>query len=419
MRRFILSAVTDSSLLPPGTGLSERIELLCKAGVRRIILREKGMPYQDYRNIAKEFVDVCRKYNVIPVISHHADIAMEHDAELQLSIDEIRANPGIVGKIRYVGVSVHSVDEAKEAESLGASTVTAGHIFKTDCKRGVPERGLMFLKDVIGSVRIPVYAIGGIDIDVIDDVYATSASGVCLMSTMMNSSEEHIHSLVKRCFDINRPVFKKEYLALYAVTDRKWLGPDESLASAVEKAILGGVTMVQIREKDLDRESFISEAEACLKVCRSYGVPMIVNDDVSIASEIGADGVHLGQDDISPKEASKSFGGVIGISAHDADEALKAYDDGADYIGCGAVFSTSTKSDTKALGIEGLKDIVRISKLPMVAIGGIDSRNAYELIGTGIDGIAVVSAIFSAHDITEAAREMRSISSLVVSDDLQ
>ncbi len=417
MRRFILSAVTDSSLLPPGITLSERIEFLCKAGVRRIVLREKGMPEPEYSKIAEEFVSICRRYCTIPVISHHANIAIEYGTELQLSINELRDDPEIVKKVRYVGVSVHSVDEAKVAESLGASLVTAGHVFETDCKKGVPERGLTFLKDVVNSVKIPVYAIGGIDIDVIDPVYATGASGACLMSTMMNSPEEHVRSLIKRCFDINRPAFKKECLALYAVTDRRWLKPDESLASVVERSILGGVTMVQIREKDLDRSSFISEAEQCLMVCRSYGIPMIINDDVSVASEIGADGVHLGQGDISPKEASRSFEGIIGVSAHNADEAMKAFDDGADYIGCGAVFSTSTKSDTKALGIEGLKGISKISKLPMVAIGGIDSKNAIELKGTEIDGIAVVSAIFSAKDITDAAKELRSISASIVSDD--
>lgn len=409
MRRFILSAVTDSSLLPPGIALLERIELLCRTGVRRIVLREKGMTDSDYEKIAEDFVTICRKNCVIPVIAHRRELAVRYDTELQISMDELRNDPDITGEIRYVGVSVHSAEEAKEAESLGASSVTAGHVFATDCKKGVPERGLQFLKDVIDSVDVPVYAIGGIDIDVIDDIYKTGASGVCLMSTMMNSSDEHIGSLVKRCFDINKPVFTKECLALYAVTDRRWLRPGEPLASAVEKAILGGVTMVQIREKDLDRQSFIREAEQCLRVCRSYGIPLIVNDDVSVAAEIGADGVHLGQDDISPKEASQSFEGIIGVSAHHVNESEKAFKDGADYIGCGAVFSTATKSDTKALGIDGLKVIMNNSKLPAVAIGGIGIDNAPSLSGTGVDGIAVVSAIFSADDITDASKQLYSI----------
>ncbi len=409
MRRFILSAVTDSSLLPPGIPLLERIEFLCRAGVRRIVLREKRTSDPEYEGVAEGFVSICRKHCVIPVIAHRKELAVRYDTELQLSMDELRKDPDIVKEVRFVGVSVHSVEEAKEAESLGASTVTAGHIFATDCKKGVPERGIQFLKDVINNVRIPVYAIGGIDTDVIDDVYNAGASGACLMSTMMNASEEHIDSLVRKCFHINRPVFKKECLALYAVTDRKWLKEGESLASAVEKAILGGVTMVQIREKDLDRKSFIREAEQCLRVCRSYGIPMMINDDVSIAKEIGADGVHLGQDDMSPKEASRSFKGIIGVSAHNVEEAEKAYHDGADYIGCGAVFSTTTKSNTKALGIDGLKAITKVSKLPVVAIGGIDLNNISLLKDTGICGVAVVSAIFSNNDITGSAKRLRDV----------
>ena len=399
MRRFILSAVTDSALLHPGISLLERIEFLCRAGVRRIVLREKGMSDSDYEIIAEQFVRICREYCVIPVIAHRRALAVRYETELQLSMDELRKDPDAVKEVMFIGVSVHSVEEAKEAERLGAATVTAGHIFKTDCKKGIPERGLSFLKDIIESVKIPVYAIGGIDMDVIDPVYETGASGVCLMSTMMNAPEDHVNSLVKKCFDINRPAFKKEHLALYAVTDRKWLKPGESLASAVEQAILGGVTMVQIREKELDRESFVKEAEQCLRVCRSYGVPMMINDDVSVAEEICADGVHLGQDDMSPEEASKTFKGIIGVSAHSIEEAQKAYEDGADYIGCGAIFSTSTKSNTKALGIDGLREIAKVSKLPVVAIGGIDEKNIPLLKDTGICGVAVVSAIFSKKDI--------------------
>ena len=410
MRPFILTAVTDSSLLPSGDSLTERIRTLCELGVRRIVLREKSMPLADYEKIAREFVKICRENCVISVISHHKELAMELESdELQLSIDEIRDDPEIVKRVRRVCVSVHSVDEAKEAQSLGASSVTVGHIFTTECKKGVPERGLDFLKDVIDSVDIPVYAIGGIDIDVIDDIYHTGASGVCLMSTMMNSSEEHISDIVRRCFDINRPTFKEECLALYTVTDCRWLRKDEKIASKVEQAILGGATIIQLREKDADRQSFVDDGIMCLRVCRSYRIPLIINDDISIAKEIGADGVHLGQDDMSAKEARVIFKGIIGVSAHSESEARKAYDDGADYIGCGAVFPTSTKSDTDSLGIDGLKKISSVSRLPIVAIGGIDETNAYLLRDTGICGIAVVSAIFSKEDVKGSTRRLLNV----------
>ena len=410
MRPFILTAVTDSSLLPSNISLTERIQKLCELGVRRIVLREKGMPLADYERIAKEFVSVCKKNCVISVISHHKDLAIKLGSnELQLSIDELRDDPSIVTKVRRVCVSVHSVDEAIEAEKLGASSVTAGHIFATDCKKGVPERGLDFLKKVIESVDVPVYAIGGIDLDVIDDVYHTGASGVCLMSTMMNSSEEHISDIVKRCFDINKPSFSSECLALYAVTDSRWLKNDERISAKVEQAILGGATIIQLREKDANRQSFADDGVMCLRVCRSYGIPLIINDDVSVAKEIGADGVHLGQDDLPAREVRKTFNGIIGVSAHDESEAEKAYDDGADYIGCGAVFSTSTKSDTNSLGVDGLKKISFASKLPIVAIGGIDETNVSQLRGIKISGIAVVSAIFSKDDPEKAAKELLNI----------
>ena len=410
MRQFILTAVTDSSLLPSGVSLTDWIKILCELGVRRIVLREKGMPLSDYEKVAKEFVSICRKYCVLSVISHHKELAIElRSNELQLSIDELRDDPDIVKKVRRVCVSVHSVDEAKEAERLGASSVTAGHVFATDCKKGVPERGLDFLKQVIDSVGIPVHAIGGIDLDVIDDVYGTGAAGICLMSTMMNSSEEHISDIVRRCFDINRPTFSKGCLALYAVTDSRWLKGDERIASKVEQAILGGATLIQLREKDADRQSFVDDGIMCLKVCRSYGIPLIINDDVSVAKEIGADGVHLGQDDLPAHEVRKSFDGIIGVSAHNESEAKKAYEDGADYIGCGAVFPTGTKCDTRSLGVDGLKEITRTSELPVVAIGGIDENNIPSLEGTGISGIAVVSAIFSKDDAETASSHLSHI----------
>ena len=406
MRRFILTAVTDTSLIPYGSYLDKRIETLCRMGVRRIVLREKWMGDEEYDQYAEIVAGICRKHCAIPVISHHIPTALRLNTELQLSMDELRDNTGIIGEVD-VCASVHSVEEAIEAERLGASSVTAGHIYPTCCKKGVPERGIDFLKRVVESVSIPVYAIGGINLDVIDEIYSTGASGACLMSVMMNGTEEYVGKIVKRCFDINRPSFSKRYLALYAVTDNRWLKKDERIASKVEEAILGGATIVQLREKGVDRRVMIEDAEQCLRVCRSYGVPLIINDDVSVASEVGADGVHLGQDDVSANEARRTFDGIIGVSAHNVAEAAKAFEDGADYIGCGAVFSTYTKSNTNDLGVESLGKISEISKLPMVAIGGIDETNIRSLKGTGISGVAVVSAIFSKDDVRKAAKDLR------------
>lgn len=405
MRRFILTAVTDSGSLPQDVDLLDRVRRLCDLGARRMVLRAKDLSEFDYMALAKDFVDICRRSSVIPVIAHHAEIAMEFDTELQLSMEELEADPDITKKVD-VCVSVHSLDEAVEAESMGAVSVTAGHIYDTDSKKGVPGRGLDFLKNIIYCLKIPVYAIGGINADNIAEIYQCGASGVCLMSTMMNSSDDNISKIVRICSDLNRPVFDKKCLALYAVTDSRWLKSDETIASKVEKAILGGATMVQLREKDADRDSFLRDAIQCLRVCRSYSIPLVINDEVSIAKEIGADGIHLGQGDEDPAKVRKEFKRIIGVSAHNIGEADDAFDVGADYIGCGAVFQTSTKGDTEALGIVGLRRIAKASKLPVVAIGGIDKDNVSKLKGCGLSGVAVVSAIFSRGDITESTKEL-------------
>lgn len=406
-RRFILTAVTDSRLLPEGNTLMERVRMLCDAGVGRIVLREKGMPDDIYAETAEEFVRICRERCVIPVINHRPDVAMALGVDdIQMSIDEIRDDPSLVERFRRVGVSVHSVDEAVEAESLGAESVTAGHIFPTVCKKGVPQRGTRFLMDAVASVDIPVYAIGGIDADVIEKVRNCGASGVCLMSVMMGSPEGHIRRLAQICYDINRPIFLRDTLRLYAVTDRQWLRPGERLAQRVLAAVLGGVTAVQIREKGMPSDRLAEETRECLMVCRQFGVPVFVNDDISAAIEAGADGVHLGQDDMPASEARARFDGIIGVSASAPEEALKAEADGADYIGCGAVFPTSTKSDADDMGIPGLMRIRMETDVPIVAIGGITSENIGELRDTGIDGVAVVSAIFRPEDSESAAERL-------------
>lgn len=205
--------------------------------------------------------------------------------------------------------------------------------------------------------------------------------------------------------------FCREHLTLYAVTDRACLGA-RPLADAVEVAIRGGVTMVQLREKSLevtDRRLFLSEAEELARICRKYGVPFIVNDDVEVALESRADGVHLGQDDTDAREARRILGNdaVIGVTARSVDEAVAAETAGADYIGVGAVFGTATKMNTRHIGVEGLRAITSAVHTPAVAIGGVNISNIDKLKDSGASGVAVVSAIFGAPDIESACRELR------------
>ena len=201
---------------------------------------------------------------------------------------------------------------------------------------------------------------------------------------------------------------KKEDLLLYAVTDRSWLN-GESLYSQVEKAIKGGATFIQLREKKLDRENFKTEAIEIKSLCNKYNIPFVINDNVDIALEIGADGVHVGQGDMEAGSVREKFGSdkIIGVSASNVEQALLAEKNGADYLGVGAVFPTSSKDDAAEVSKEMLMDICHAVHIPVIAIGGITRDNVIELKGSGIVGAAVISAIFAQPDIVEAAKDLK------------
>lgn len=204
-------------------------------------------------------------------------------------------------------------------------------------------------------------------------------------------------------------------LRLYAVTDRAWL-QGKPLADQVERALAGGVTMVQLREKELPGQAFLAEAVTIREVCRRYGAPFLVNDNVQAALAAGADGAHIGQEDLPAREARKLLGPgkILGVSASTVEEALEAQRAGADYLGVGAVFPTSTKGDADPVSMEMLRKICRAASIPVVAIGGITAENAWELKGTGIAGLAVVSALFAQRDIAAAAGTLLEIAGGIV-----
>lgn len=199
----------------------------------------------------------------------------------------------------------------------------------------------------------------------------------------------------------------KKTMLLYAVTDRAWVGR-QSLYEQVEAALKNGVTCVQLREKDLDDEAFLAEAMEMAALCKRYGVPFIVNDNVEIAVRCGADGVHVGQEDMAAAAVRRRVGGgmMIGVSVHSVGEAVEAVKNGADYLGVGAVFPTATKGDVEVLPVQTLADICNAVDVPVVAIGGISKDNIMDLAGSGVDGVAVVSAIFGAGDPGAAAAEL-------------
>ncbi|WP_312942258.1 thiamine phosphate synthase [Oscillibacter sp.] len=207
----------------------------------------------------------------------------------------------------------------------------------------------------------------------------------------------------------------KKAMLLYAVTDRAWVGT-LTLYQQVELALKNGATCVQLREKDLSEDIFLAEATALAKLCKEYGVSFIVNDNVEIAIKSGADGIHVGQEDMLAADVRARVGDdmIVGVSAHTVEEALEAVKNGADYLGLGAVFSTSTKTDVDRMPFETLRAICAAVDVPTVAIGGISGENILELSRSGVDGVAVVSAIFGAADPGAATAALRTLAEKLV-----
>ena len=206
----------------------------------------------------------------------------------------------------------------------------------------------------------------------------------------------------------------KQNMLLYAVTDRAWVGK-QSLYEQVESALKGGVTCVQLREKELDDEAFLKEAVEIHALCQRYGVPFFVNDNVDIAIRCHAEGVHVGQEDMAAAQvrARVGEGMMIGVSVHSVEEAQEAVKHGADCLGVGAAFATHTKTDVDVLPHETLKAICDAVDIPVVAIGGIHAGNVLALCGCGQAGVAVIGGIFGQPDIRQAARELLALSEQV------
>jgi thiamine-phosphate pyrophosphorylase len=210
--------------------------------------------------------------------------------------------------------------------------------------------------------------------------------------------------------------FDKDSLLLYAVTDRYWL-KEHTLLEEVENTLRGGSTFIQLREKNLEEEKFMKEAIEIQALCKKYNIPFVVNDNVDIAVAMDADGVHVGQSDMKADEVRKKLGSdkIIGVSACTVEQAVLAEKRGADYLGVGAVFPTGSKDDAEAVSLDTLKAICEAVSIPVVAIGGITKENMWKLQGSGIDGIAVISAIFAQPDIKAATMELKETVKKVVS----
>lgn len=207
----------------------------------------------------------------------------------------------------------------------------------------------------------------------------------------------------------------KKHMRLYAITDRARVGK-KTLAMQVEEALKGGATCIQLREKEMSDNEFIAEAFEIKALCKKYNVPFFINDNVDVAIKCSSDGIHVGQHDMSASDVREKIGDkiILGVSAQTVEQAVLAEKSGADYLGIGAVFTTSTKPDADAVSHETLKAICEAVSIPVVAIGGIYKYNIMELSGTGVDGVAIVSAIFASNDIENECRELRSLSEKMV-----
>ena len=207
----------------------------------------------------------------------------------------------------------------------------------------------------------------------------------------------------------------KNSLLLYAVTDRSWLN-GRTLYEQVEDALKGGATFIQLREKKLDKEDFLKEAIEIQALCRQYHVPFVINDDVDIALQIDADGVHVGQSDMEAGDVRTTLGPdkIIGVSAQTVEQAVLAEQRGADYLGVGAVFPTGSKDDADDVSHDTLQAICEAVQIPVIAIGGISKNNVLQLKGRGICGIAVISAIFAQPDIQAATEELKNLTEKMV-----
>ena len=381
----------------------KRIDGLCMGHPDMLLLREKDLPDSGYADLFQSIGRLATLHH-IPLAGHsHPELDCY---DMHLNMSQLRELDGQRKRaFRLTGASVHSAEEAREAEKLGADYLIAGHIFDTPCKQGTPGRGLDYLREVCESVSIPVFGIGGITPKNARDVIAAGAKGVCVMGTAMTAADpaEYIRRLRRA---VSRPIAPSQ-LRLYAITDPVCL-KDRDLCRSVEAAVKGGATVIQLRDKTASHGELVSQAGALRAVCGKYGVPLIVNDDWKAALEAGADGCHVGIEDapVSEIRAQAGPGFIIGATAKTVAQARAAEAAGADYLGVGAVFPSPTKPGAVRMTRELFREINASVDIPCAAIGGISLENIHELKDMGAAGYAVVSAVFGQENIEEAARQL-------------
>ncbi|GEM_PF-18438 len=395
--------VTDLKLCEDSEAQLRR---LGHSGIDTLILRAKELSEGEYCDLAKKVMSIFSSSRTEVILhSFYKTAAKLRAKKIHLPLPILRElDESTKAQFEVIGASVHSVSEAREAVSLGASYLTAGHIFETDCKKGLAGRGTAFLREVCDSVSVPVYAIGGVAPENVWRVKRAGAAGVCLMSAFMNGEPS---VLVNSLRDSMSKRITEEQLRLYAITDNRYFR-DRGMVECVEAALKGRANIIQLRDKGVSHEELVHEAKILREVCGRYGVPLIVNDDWRAALEAGADGVHVGIEDDSVAEIRKHVpeGFIIGATAKTVEQAQTAQAQGADYLGVGAVFPSPTKPDAIHIDKAQFAQIKQSVRIPCVAIGGITKANLPTLSDLGADGFAVVSAVFGAENIEAETKEL-------------
>lgn len=386
----------------------EKIRKICEQHPTAIILREKDLLEEEYEELSKKVISICNQYDVCCILHTFVEVAKRlHHPYIHVPIPILKTmRKEDRGFFQMIGTSCHFVEDVKIAEELGCTYIIAGHIFPTDCKKGLAPRGISFLMEICKETALPVYGIGGMNARNFSYLKQTKAAGGCIMSGFMkcNNVGKYMNELRKD----SMMVFQKEQLFIYGITERSLL-KDKTIKQQVEEALIGGATLIQLREKDMSNKELLNEAKEIKEVCHKYHVPLIINDNVEVAIACGADGVHVGQEDMDVKKIRQLCGDtfIIGATAKTIEQAQKAEQAGANYLGVGAVFASPTKKTAKRITKEELKAIGNAVNIPIVAIGGITYENVDYIKDCGVSGVAVVSAIFGIHDVTNATKKLK------------
>ncbi|MTV49160.1 thiamine phosphate synthase [Heliobacillus mobilis] len=402
-----------------------------EGGVHAVILREKDLSSSELSPLARQVKDKTSPAQVPLIINGNIAVALAveadgiHLTENDLTPSEVRK---IAGPAMILGRSVHNLAEVEQLimseEIAHLNYLLFGNVYETECKPGKPAQGIERLGEIVRRSPLPVIAIGGIQADRMEEVLQSGAAGVAVMTSMMRSENPRNtaknlvsslqanklivkeKSLFGRCHNLWKQAEKP---LLYGIIGSGQAPDDIGLCTKVREALEGGCDILQIREKNMSTGEFLRRARLVRSLTAEYGKILIINDRVDIAMACGADGVHVGQEDMPAGEVRRIWPqGILGVTVRNKEQAKAAEEAGADYVGAGPVFPTTSKSlEVPSLGFSGLQQICQSIDLPVVAIGGLDAERIQGISQTGCRAVAMISAIFNEDDPKKAAHSLK------------